>query len=100
MQHANVVLSKCLQVATDSNTVSYVTRQNSPSMTSTQILADLLVGDIDGFVASRRAQSVSWRQIAADLAAATDNRVQVTRETLRNWYPQWTGHPTSPPGVG
>jgi hypothetical protein len=56
------------------------------SITATQRLADVLLdGDLDGYVASRRAAGRSWRLIARDLLA--DVRIDVTEKTLRSWYP-------------
>lgn len=50
-------------------------------------LADhLLDGELDEFVLSRRAEGRAWRLIERDLWIATEGQVDVTFETLRNWY--------------
>lgn len=49
-------------------------------------LADMILPDgVEKFVFDLRAERVSWRHIAARLAAATDGRVDVTHETVRAW---------------
>lgn len=54
--------------------------------TPTQRLATALLGeDLEGFVAARRPHT-SWRLIARDLLEATDGQVDVTDQTLQNWY--------------
>lgn len=51
-----------------------------------QKLADhLLPEGLDTFVAARRAEHKSWRQIAIDLRDATHGEVDITDVTLRNW---------------
>jgi hypothetical protein len=58
-----------------------------PRRTATYLLADhLLDGHLDAFVAERRANGRSWRHIAGDLWTATGQQVDVTHETLRNWF--------------
>jgi len=62
----------------------------SAQTTPTYQLADLLVreqGGIRQFVASRRLEGMSWRRVARDLYLATDKRIDVAHETLRNWFP-------------
>jgi hypothetical protein len=64
--------------------------QPSIDTSPTYQLADLLVqdqGGIKAFVLGRRAKGVAWRKIARDLYEATDKRVDVAHETLRNWFP-------------
>lgn len=58
--------------------------------TPTRRLADLLLVDVslDEFVASRRARGRAWRLIARDLWEATHGEIDVTFETLRQWYPE------------
>ena len=59
-------------------------------LSPTYQLADLLLresGGIAKFVASRRIDGVAWRRIARDLYLATDKRIDVAHETLRNWFP-------------
>jgi len=56
-------------------------------LTPTQRLAEALGVDLADFIASRR-PARSWRLIARDLRDATDGQVDVTPETLRNWYGQ------------
>lgn len=57
--------------------------------TANRKLADLLLGEagpLEEFVAARRPKS--WRLIARDLLEATDGKVDVTHETLRQWFPE------------
>lgn len=50
-------------------------------------LADhLLDGKLDDFVLTRRAEGMAWRLIEREIWVATDGQVDVTFETLRNWY--------------
>ena len=54
--------------------------------TPTQRLANVVLGeDLETFVTSRRPER-SWRLIARDLREATDGQVDVTEQTLQNWY--------------
>lgn len=54
-------------------------------MTATQRLADhLLGGNLDEYVAKRRAKGDSWRRISLDLR--DDTGVEVTSEAVRGWY--------------
>ena len=56
--------------------------------TPSQKLATLLIGtDLEAFVRERRTAGTSWRHIARAIYEATDGQVDVTHETLRNWYP-------------
>lgn len=53
--------------------------------TPTRRLLDLaLDGELDAFVATRRARGDSWSSIAFDLFAKTE--VRITPETLRVWF--------------
>lgn len=55
--------------------------------TMTQKLATVLLGsDLETFVVSRKDAGLSWRLIARDLREATDSQVDVTGQTLQNWY--------------
>lgn len=59
-------------------------------LSPTYQLADLLLresGGIRAFVERRRIDGVAWRRIARDLYLATDKRIDVAHETLRNWFP-------------
>lgn len=59
-------------------------------LSPTYQLADLLLkeqGGVAQFVASRRIDGMSWRRVARDLYLATDKRIDVAHETLRNWFP-------------
>lgn len=60
---------------------------SSGSETPTQRLASLLLGsDVRAFIAEKRAAGRPWRFIARDLYEATDGQIDVTHETLRQWY--------------
>lgn len=51
-----------------------------------QRYADLLLGrSVDDFIAERRANDVSYRRIARDLADATDGEIDVSDVTIRAW---------------
>jgi hypothetical protein len=53
------------------------------------LLADHLLageGGVDAWVAARRATGRSWRLIARELYVATQGRVDVTAQTLHNWF--------------
>lgn len=53
--------------------------------TATQRLLDhLMDGELRAYVAQRRSNGKSWRQISLDIR--DDTHVDVTHETLRNWY--------------
>lgn len=55
--------------------------------TPTQRLASMLIGqDVRDFIAEKRASGRAWRFIARDLYDATDGQVDVTYETLRQWF--------------
>lgn len=55
-------------------------------ITTTQRLATALLGrDVRTWITDRRAEGISWRHIAADLAYETDGQVFVSHETIRNW---------------
>lgn len=52
-----------------------------------QRLADLLLGrSVLDFIAERKANSLSFRRIAADLRDATDGEIDVSDVTVRAWY--------------
>jgi len=60
-----------------------------PDLSPKYLLADtLLEGKFRDFVEARRGEGRAWRHIAADLYAATDQKVDVTSETLRQWFPE------------
>lgn len=49
-------------------------------------LASLILGrDVRDFIAERRAEGRSWRLVARDIYDATNQRVDVTYETVRQW---------------
>lgn len=55
--------------------------------TATRRLLDhLLGGQLDAFVADRRAAGQPWRIVARDVHAETG--VDITPEALRSWYAQ------------
>lgn len=55
-------------------------------------LADhLLPGGLEEFVMSRRIAGKSWRRIALDLRDATKTVVDVTHQTVKNWFPEDKG---------
>ncbi|UNX54122.1 hypothetical protein MF406_14395 [Georgenia sp. TF02-10] len=59
----------------------------SETPTPTQRLASVLLGqDVQTFIAERRETRRAWRFIARDLYEATDGQIDVTHETLRQWY--------------
>lgn len=52
-------------------------------------LADVLLGDagpLDEFVRTRRTRGLSWRVIARELYDNTGHEIDVTHETLRQWF--------------
>jgi hypothetical protein len=60
--------------------------------TPTRILADhLLDGGLDAYIERKRADGRSWRKIALDLRDDTNRAIDVTWQTLHNWYPQYHG---------
>jgi hypothetical protein len=59
----------------------------SPNTTVEDLAAVILGRPLRDWVRDRRNAPHSWDRIAADLRAETSWRVDVTRETLRNWYP-------------
>lgn len=70
--------------------------------TPTAQLADLILGDdgpLEDFVRSRRATNRAWRLIARDLYEATGQRIDVTYETLRSWYPDEADDPADAEAV-
>lgn len=63
-------------------------------LSPTYQLADLLLkegGGVRRFVVSRRLNGVPWRKVARQLYEATNRRIDVTHETLRNWFPTVEG---------
>lgn len=55
--------------------------------TPTFQLADMLLPEgLPSFVAERRAAGRSWRRLARDIYDATDQRIDVSFETLRGWF--------------
>lgn len=59
------------------------------ALSPSQVLADHLLGrSLADYVAEKRTSRPrwSWRLIAEQLAEDTDGKVDVTGETLRNWY--------------
>lgn len=57
-----------------------------PTPTPTRRLATELLGqDVDQFVAARRPER-AWRLVARDLYEATHGAIDVTPQTLINWY--------------
>lgn len=60
---------------------------SASEQTPTQRLASLLLGtDVRDFIAQKRAEGRPWRFVARDLYDATDGQVDVTYETLRQWF--------------
>lgn len=58
-----------------------------PRQTANHRLANLILGrPLAEFVAERRADDASWARIAKDLREATDGAVDVSRESLREWF--------------
>lgn len=58
-----------------------------PVPTAKQRLADLILGrPLAEFVAERRANDIAWSRIARELRDATDGAVEVSRESLREWF--------------
>lgn len=56
-------------------------------VTATQQLAEVHLGEpLRDWVVARRRQGLSWKSVAAELRIATNDRVQLNRETLRVWY--------------
>lgn len=57
--------------------------------TPLQRLADYLLAPdgLEAFVRSRRADGVAWRIVERQLYETTNGEVDVTFETLRQWYP-------------
>lgn len=57
--------------------------------TDKQQLADhLLMGRLDHLVDACRAQGMGWEAIAKELWRLSSHRVNVSGQTLRNWYPE------------
>jgi hypothetical protein len=54
---------------------------------ATELLYKNVTGhDLDVVVSSRRKQGASWRTIAAEINATSQDGVWVTHQTLVNWY--------------
>lgn len=63
---------------------------SDPTRTVAQRYADLVLGEngpLERFVRDRRDDNRSWRLIERDLLDLTDRQVDLTFETLRNWFP-------------
>lgn len=57
------------------------------TQTPTRRLADHLIdGGLESYVRAKRAAKRSWRGIALDLREDID--LDITDETLRNWFPE------------
>lgn len=57
------------------------------AVTPTQRLAEVLLGQpLADYVADKRDDGKSWQQIASRLNHDTSGVVDVSRETLRQWY--------------
>lgn len=57
-----------------------------PTPTATQQLASNLLGrDVFEWIADRRGEHLPWRRVANELARATDGRIDVHEQTIRNW---------------
>ena len=55
-------------------------------MTPTQQLAEMILGEpIEAWIAKQRADGIAWRIVARNRYGATNGRIDVTHETLRNW---------------
>jgi hypothetical protein len=55
--------------------------------TPTYHLANVLLnGDFAQWVVERRKAGRSWRRIALELYEVSDQRIDVTHETLRSWF--------------
>ncbi len=55
-------------------------------MTPTQQLVEMILGEpIEAWIAKQRADGIAWRIVARNLYGATNGRIDVTHETLRNW---------------
>ena len=50
-----------------------------------QLIAERMAGDLESYIAKKRADGRSWRRISLDIYEATG--VEVTAETLRRWVP-------------
>lgn len=64
-------------------------RSMADQRTPTEQLAQVLLGvSLEVFVATRRAQTPprAWRLVARDLREATNDRIDLTGEALRQWY--------------
>jgi hypothetical protein len=58
-----------------------------PPATRTRQLVEALLGEsLEGWVVARRARSLSWAAIAAELTECTDGQCDLSRETLRAWF--------------
>lgn len=62
--------------------------QTQAKGSATYRLADhLLDGQLEAYVGDRRQAGKSWRRISLDLR--DEFEIEVTHETLRNWFPQF-----------
>lgn len=69
-----------------------------PRETATQRLATLLLNrDVREFIHERRLTEPPrpWRFVVRDLVEATDGQIDVTHETLRQWYADGVGLPVN-----
>jgi hypothetical protein len=62
---------------------STAVRRRTPTYHLANVLLD---GQFSEWVAERRAAGRSWRRIALELYEVSDQRINVTHETLRNWF--------------
>lgn len=74
---------------------------------ATYQLADLLLREaghesLETFVRSRRAAKVAWRKVTRELWFITAHRVDLSHETLREWFPEGAPSkwPTQPNDTG
>ena len=66
-------------MATASPTYKYLLTQN------------LLGEPLRAYVERKRAEGKAWRLICMDLLADTGGQIDVTQQTLRNWFPDMPG---------
>jgi hypothetical protein len=56
-------------------------------MTHLRQFADhMLGGRLDAFVAEHRAQGIGWDKIARELWDCTEHKINLSGQTLRDWY--------------
>lgn len=56
-----------------------------------QLAEHLIGGDLRGYVNQKRADGKSWHRISRDLLTDTNGVIDVTVQTLRNWFPEILG---------